>query len=172
MKFPKGSTPPFFVHQARTNDVVLSLRSVTDVRLLWATAWDHPLPEKIGAFAPPQPDAILLLERDGAPFLLFLEMDRATQKLGDFRSGKSRYAGLALRPQVLLDTFGTIAFRTIVVVQGKTKEATMRRIQELHRAARTGGFAAPLTFTSFDHVQLHPSLFLHSVLALPPIAAG
>lgn len=172
VRFPKGTTPPFFLHQVRTNDVVLALRSVTDVRMLWATAWDRPLPEKIGAFAPPQPDAILLLERNSAPFLLFLEMDRATQKLGEFRLGKSRYAGLGLRPQVLLDAFGTTDFRTVVVVEGKTRDGTHRRIQELRRLARAGGFAAPLMLTSLDHVQRHSALFLHSMLALPQMAAG
>lgn len=172
VRFPKASTPPFFLHQVRANDVVLGLRSATDVRVLWATAWDHPLPEKVGTFAPPQPDAILLLDCDGAPILLFVEMDRATQKLADFRSGKARYAGLALHPQVLLDTFGTTAFRTIVVVQGKTEAATVRRIQELSRTARAGGFAAPLTFTSFEFVQRNAALFVQSLLALPPIAAG
>jgi hypothetical protein len=172
VRFPNGSTPPFFVHQVRANDVVVALRSVGAVRMLWSTSWDHPLPRTIGTFAPPQPDAIVLIDRDGTPFLLFVEMDRATQKLGDFRAGKSRYAGLGLRPEVLLGAFGTADFRTIVVVQGKTQDATDRRIQELRQVARAGGFAAPLVFASFEHVQRHPVLFLNSLLALSANPAG
>jgi hypothetical protein len=149
----------------RTNDVVLALRSVEGAAIAWATAWDRPLPKKIGAFATPQPDAILIIERDGEPFLLFIETDRGTQKTADFAAGKSRYAGLALHPEILLESFGTTAFQTLVVVQCDTEPETKRRIETLLRTARGGGFANCLMFASFERVLRDPSAVLRGLLS-------
>ena len=167
VRFEARTVPPFFLHQVRTNDIALALRSAEGVRIAWATAWDRPLPKKIGAFVTPQPDAILIVERDGEPFILFIETDRATQKMADFASGKSRYAGLALHPEILLESFGTTTFQTLVVAQCDTEDETKRRIELLLRTARGGGFANCLLFASFDHVLRDPGAVLRGVLSRP-----
>ena len=165
VRFEARTNPPFFLHQVRTNDIVLALRSVEGVRIAWATAWDRPLPKKIGAFVTPQPDAVLIIERDGDPFLLFIETDRATQKMVDFASGKSRYAGLSLHPEILLESFGTTTFQTLVVAQCDTEDETKRRIELLFRTARGGGFANCLVFASFDRVLRDPGAILRGLLS-------
>jgi protein involved in plasmid replication-relaxation len=165
IRFKARTIPPFFLHQVRTNDVVLALRGASDMRVVWATAWDRPLPKKIGTFATPQPDAVLVIEREGFPLLLFIETDRATQKMADFKSGKSRYAGLGLHPAILRESFGMTAFHTLVIVQCDTEDETRRRIELLLRTARAGGFASSLTFASFDWVLRNPDAVLAGLLS-------
>jgi hypothetical protein len=164
IRFKARTIPPFFLHQVRTNDVVLALRSASGLRIRWATAWDRPLPKKIGTFETPQPDAVVVIEREGAPVLLFIEMDRATQKMADFKSGKSRYAGLGLHPAILRESFGMTAFHTLVVVQCDTEDETKRRIALLLRTARAAGFASYLTLASFDCVLRNPDVVLSGLL--------
>jgi hypothetical protein len=84
--------------------------------------------------------------------------------MADFKSGKSRYAGLGLHPAILRESFGMTAFHTLVVVQCDTEDETKRRIALLLRTARAAGFASYLTLASFDCVLRNPDVVLSGLL--------
>jgi len=150
VRFRANTTPLFFLHQVATNEVLLGLRSALGGAAVWATAWDRMLPKRIGAYVPPQPDAILIIDREGSDrYLLFIEMDRATQKVADFVSGKSRYGRFALQPGLLLNWFGVPRFQTLVVVDAATPRGTAQRITQLEDAARSHGFRDVVSFVAF-----------------------
>jgi hypothetical protein len=139
------AAPPFFAHQREVNDILLAIDRLR-VPILWSTSWDRPLPPTLGlrGFKPPQPDAIVVVRYpDGAPTLLFIEHDRGTQHGPAFTSGKGRYAGLALRPELLIDAFGITRFRVLVTVSCADIPG---RIAFLRRLARAGGYAERLLF--------------------------
>lgn len=163
--FRPRTIPPFLTHQVRTNDVVLALQEVDVPKVLWATSWDRPLPPQLGTFVPPQPDAVLAMERDDLPWIVFLEMDRSTQKIADFVRGKSRNARFARRPELLNETFGTCRFQTLVVVDAETPDAARARTELLMRAARANKFDAVATFVTFDAVRRNPAGTLQLMIA-------
>lgn len=150
--FRSRTIPPFLAHQVQTNDVMLALQQVEAPKVLWATSWDRPFPLQLGTFVPPQPDAVLSLDHGRELVMLFVEMDRATQKVPDFVHGKSRYARFARQPALMNETFGTTQFHTLVVVHAKSPQATRARVELLERAARANRFGGVLTFVAFDAV--------------------
>jgi hypothetical protein len=160
--FAPRTLPPFFLHQCAANETVLALASAAD-RVLWMSVWDRPLPKTIGLFVPPQPDAVLVIEHEGAPLFVFLEMDRASQHERAFQQGKSRYAGLAGRPALLREVFGTTAFQTLIVVAAASEHATAHRIATLERVARRGAFAPFVTVRSFHDVTTSPAATLRAL---------
>src|SRR5205085_2271530 len=87
------------------------------VETLWSTAWDRPLPERIGTFTPPQPDAIIVVRhRTGARHLLLIEHDRDTEKAADFARDKRGYARMTLTPDMVHRAFGVDSFQVLVTI--------------------------------------------------------
>jgi hypothetical protein len=169
VQFAERTVPLFFHHQCATNDIVLALKYANRGAVVWASAWDRPLPKKIGTFAPPQPDAILVLQHGDRRSLLFIETDRASEHAPTFQRGKSRYARLKLRPALLAEMFGIVEFHVLVVVRCPNEGATRRRIAELERAARRGAFAEIVTIHSYEDVLARPAEILDRYL---PASAG
>ena len=128
--------PPFFAHQRGVNDMLIAFDRPT-VDTLWSTSWDRPLP-KLGAFTPPQPDALLLVRhRSGALHLLFIEHDRDTEKAPVFARDKRGYARMALTPELVRRTFGVDSFQVLVTIESSRAD---RRIAELQAATRTARY--------------------------------
>lgn len=91
------TAPPLLPHQAETNALVAALAADPALGITWASTWHRPLPNMAEGLAMPQPDAVLVAERDGAPHLVFLEHDRSQEAPASFQRRKAaRYADLAL----------------------------------------------------------------------------
>jgi Replication-relaxation len=164
VQFAPRTMPLFFEHQCATNDIVLAFKQAGGNEVVWATAWDRPLPKRIGSFSPPQPDAILVLQRGDTRSLLFIETDRASEHAPAFQRSKSRYGGLKLRPNVLTDLFGIVPFHVLIVARCADEPKTTRRMADLARAARRGAFAELVTIRSFAEVIANPAAILDAEL--------
>jgi hypothetical protein len=142
------TTPAFLAHQRECNDLLLAYRRIPAAHLLWSTSFDRPFPLRERGVALPQPDYVMLLERGGAPALVFGEHDRGHESLAHFRRTKAeRYAALAARPELTLELFGFERFMVWVTVLDARAGAPLRRVQTLARIAREAAASDVFAFT-------------------------
>jgi hypothetical protein len=142
------TTPAFLAHQRECNDLLLAYRRIPAAHLLWSTSFDRPFPLRARGVALPQPDYVMLLERGGAPALIFGEHDRGHESLAHFRHTKAeRYAALAARPELTLELFGFERFMVWVTVLDARAGAPLRRVQTLARIAREAAASDVFAFT-------------------------
>jgi hypothetical protein len=140
-----GTIPKWLPHQREVNHLVTSIATSQTRRVLWASSWDCPLPSRAGMFTLPQPDYVLIEEREGAPQLIFGEHDRATEPVERFIARKVElYAALARFPEACQQHFGLRSFQVHVSVIDTLKRAPIERLRALHAAA--GMSAAPGLF--------------------------
>jgi hypothetical protein len=60
-----GTIPKWLPHQREVNHLVASIATSPGRRVLWASSWDCPFPTRAGMFTLPQPDYVLVEEREG-----------------------------------------------------------------------------------------------------------
>jgi hypothetical protein len=146
--FTQRSTPGFLAHQRECNDLLLAYGTIPDLRLLWATASDRPLPLHAGGIALPQPDSVLVVKRAGAASLIFGEHDRGHESLAHFRRTKAeRYAALAARPALVRELFGFDHFMVWVTVLDARAGTPLRRLASLVEVARRAAVSDVMAFT-------------------------
>ncbi|HKO57768.1 MAG TPA: replication-relaxation family protein [Thermoanaerobaculia bacterium] len=156
-KLEDGVLPLFLAHTEEANDVLIAWLRRSGERVLWLSSWDCPFPEHIEWRPMPQPDYVLVLERGGAPQLIFGEHDRGTEG-GEVVARKFRtYRTWMETPEIAQRIFGFAAFHVFVTVSG---ERAARRIGQLAQLARKEGVER---FTHFmlaapDAVPLLPPL--------------
>jgi hypothetical protein len=96
-------------------------------------------------FTLPQPDYVLIEEREGVPRLIFGEHDRGTEPVERFIARKVElYSALARFPEACQTYFGFRSFEVHVSVIDTLKRAPIERLRALHTAA--GMSAAPGIF--------------------------
>lgn len=145
---PPRATPAFLAHQRECNELLLAATRIPGVRVLWATTLDRPFPLHASGVPLPQPDFVLILERDGRPALVFGEHDRGHESLAHFRRTKAeRYAALAARPDLTTELFGFAHFVVWVTVLDVRAGAPLRRLETLVRVARAAAASDVMAFT-------------------------
>lgn len=136
-----GVEPQWFAHQDEINRLVLSRSRIAGDRLLWASSWDCPFPDRLNGLKAPQPDYVLVTVRDdGRPLLTFGEHDRATEPMGRWVEKLAAYAAAR---EVSEELFGHAAFVVDVTVTDPLRQAPHRRVREIVetvRAAECHGF--------------------------------
>jgi len=131
-----GTIPKWLPHQREVNHLVTSIATSPGRRVLWASSWDCPFPSRAGMFTLPQPDYVLVEERDGVPQLIFGEHDRGTEPVERFIARKVElYAALATFPEACEKYFGLRTFEVHVSVIDTLKQAPIERLRALHAAA-------------------------------------
>jgi hypothetical protein len=96
-------------------------------------------------FTLPQPDYVLIEERDGVPRMIFGEHDRGTEPVERFIARKvALYSALARFPEACQQYFGLRSFEVHVSVIDTLKRAPIERLRALQTAA--GKSAAPDIF--------------------------
>jgi alkylated DNA nucleotide flippase Atl1 len=142
------AVPSFLAHQREVNDLLIAYEAMPDTRVRWATSWDRPFPLRAGDLALPQPDYVLVLERNGVPALVFGEHDRGHESLAHFRRAKAeRYAALAAQPELVRALFGFPSFMVWVTVLDARSGAPHRRLARLVRVAYDAGASEVMAFT-------------------------
>jgi hypothetical protein len=145
---PPRATPAFLAHQRECNELLLAATHIPGVRVLWATTLDRPFPLHASGVPLPQPDFVLILERDGRPALVFGEHDRGQESLAHFRRTKAeRYAALVARPDLTTELFGFARFVVWVTVLDVRAGAPLRRLETLARIARAAAASDVMAFT-------------------------
>lgn len=145
---PPRATPAFLAHQRECNELLLATTRILGARVLWATTLDRPFPLHASGVPLPQPDFVLILERDGRPALVFGEHDRGQESLAHFRRTKAeRYAALAARPDLTTELFGFAHFVVWVTVLDVRAGAPLRRLETLVRVARAAAASDVMAFT-------------------------
>lgn len=140
-----GTIKKWLQHQREVNHLVTSIATSRGRRVLWASSWDCPLPSRAGMFTLPQPDYVLIEERDGLPHLIFGEHDRGTEQVERFIARKVElYSALARFPEACQRYFGLRSFEVHVSVIDTRTKAPIERLRLLQAAA--GMSAAPDIF--------------------------
>jgi hypothetical protein len=141
-----GARPKWLPHQREVNSLVARTMISGAHPVAWASTWDSPFPTSFGIVKLPQPDYVLVENRDGVPHLVFGEHDRGTERLETFVARKVElYAGLALFPEVCERMFGLRTFEVRVSVTDVRSQNPIARLRALAEAAsRT---AAPMRYT-------------------------
>jgi hypothetical protein len=140
-----GTIPKWLPHQREVNHLVTSIATSPGRRVLWASSWDCPFPSRAGMFTLPQPDYVIVEERDGIPQLIFGEHDRGTEPVERFIARKVElYAALAIFPEACEKYFGLRSLEVHVSVIDTLKQSPIERLWALHAAA--GKSAAPGIF--------------------------
>lgn len=140
-----GTIPKWLPHQREVNHLVTSIATSPGRRVLWASSWDCPFPTRAGMFTLPQPDYVLIEERDGMPRLIFGEHDRGTEPVERFIARKVElYAELARFPEACQQHFGLRSFEVHVSVIDTLKRTPIERLGALQAAAAKS--AAPDIF--------------------------
>lgn len=142
-KLEPGVIPMFLAHTEEANDVLIAWLRQSGERVLWASSWDCPFPEHIEWQTMPQPDYVLVLERDGVPQLVFGEHDRGTETREVVARKFRVYQTWIETPDVAERTFGFSSFQVFVTVSG---ERVARRLDQLARLAREEGVERFTTF--------------------------
>jgi hypothetical protein len=144
-KFEAGIIPMFLAHTEEANDVLIAWLRRSGERVLWASSWDCPFPEHIEWRTMPQPDYVLVLERDdGAAHLVFGEHDRGTETREVVARKFRAYRTWIETPEIAERTFGFPTFHVVVTVSGERAE---RRINQLTQLAREEGVERFTRFT-------------------------
>ena len=140
-----GTIPKWLPHQREVNHLVTSIATSPGRRVLWASSWDCPFPTRAGMFTLPQPDYVLIEERDGVPRLIFGEHDRGTEPVERFVARKVElYSAHARFPEACQQYFGLRSFEVHVSVIDTLKRAPIERLRALQATgAKT---AAPEIF--------------------------
>ena len=146
-KLEAGIIPMFLAHTEEANDMLIAWLRRSGERVLWASSWDCPFPEHIEWRTMPQPDYVLVLERDGAAHLIFGEHDRGTEAREVVARKFRVYRTWIETPEVAERTFGFRSFRVFVTVSG---ERAPRRLDQLARLARDEGVDSFTTFMLAD----------------------
>ena len=132
-------------HQREVNELLVAYARAPELRILWASSWERPFGRGPDAALLPQPDYVLVLERAGAPVLVFGEHDRGHESLAHFRAAKAeRYAPFALLPDAAAAAFAIPAVEVWVTVTDPVARAPRRRLQRLADVILAAG-AAPIT---------------------------
>jgi len=156
-KLESGVIPMFLAHTEEANDVLIAWFRRSGERVLWASSWDCPFPEHVEWRTMPQPDYVLVLERDGKPQLVFGEHDRGTESREVVARKFRVYRTWIETPEVMERVFGFRTFHVFTTVSG---ERAPRRLTQLAQLARAEGFDRYTTFTvaSPDAVPVLPPL--------------
>lgn len=166
--------PPFVAHQTECNELVLALETRGPAKILWASTWERPFPNQVRGLAMPQPDAVLVLESEGGPRLVFLEHDRGMESLVHFRSAKvERYAELSVWPDVCEELLGWRTFEVWVSVLDRRFHRPLARLAALSRVATLAGAEELMRFALAGRMHESPGgqiWFLDS--AVPDVDSG
>jgi len=135
-KFEPGVTPLFLAHTEETNEALIAWFRRSGERVLWASSWDCPFPEHVEWRTMPQPDYVLVVERDGVPHLIFGEHDRGTEGREVVARKLRVYRTWIETPDILTRTIGFRTFQLFVSVSG---ERAPRRLDQLTRLTREEG---------------------------------
>ena len=155
--------PPWLPHQREVNSLLLRLREM--LPLLWLSSWDCPFPSRIASFDLPQPDYVLVEERDGVPLLVFGEHDRGSEPLERFVARKVLlYTALAAFPEACTQHFGIPTFSVHVTVTDPVRRAPLQRLRALcTETLRAAGPAADLfrfTLAGWLHAEPNAPIWL------------
>jgi hypothetical protein len=156
-KLESGVTPMFLAHTEEANDVLVSWVRRSGERVLWLSSWDCPFPEHVEWRPMPQPDYVVVVERNGIAHLIFGEHDRGTEGRDVVARKFRTYRTWIDTPEITHRTFGFPRFHVVVSVAG---ERAPRRLQQLAQLAHDEGAES---FTSLllagpDAVPSLPSL--------------
>jgi hypothetical protein len=153
-----GTIRKWLQHQREVNHLVASIATSSGRRLLWASSWDCPFPSRAGMFTLPQPDYVLVEERDGLPHLIFGEHDRGTEPVERFIARKVElYAALARFPEACEKYFGLRSFEVHVSVIDTLKTAPIARLRLLHAAADQSAVPGLFRFTLGGWLFAYPA---------------
>ncbi|MFA6954868.1 MAG: replication-relaxation family protein [Thermoanaerobaculia bacterium] len=159
LKFTRGRTPPFLMHQRDVNRLCLSFRATLEKRLLWFSAFDRPFPNRVNGIAMPQPDFVLVVAGDRGPELVFGEHDRGSESLAHFREAKvERYAELASLPSFCRDILGFATFRVLVTVMDPFNRRPHDRIAMLGELVSAARRAELFAIHLAGKVHAHPGV--------------
>lgn len=142
-KLEPGVIPMFLAHTEEANDVLIAWFRRSGERVLWASSWDCPFPEHVEWRTMPQPDYVLVLERDGNPQLVFGEHDRGTESREVVARKFRVYQTWIETPEVTERIFGFRTFHVFTTVSG---ERAPRRLTQLSQLARVEGMERFTTF--------------------------
>jgi hypothetical protein len=142
-KLEPGVIPMFLTHTEEANDVLIAWLRSSGERVLWASSWDCPFPEHVEWRTLPQPDYVLVLEREGKPYLVFGEHDRGTESREVVARKFRAYQTWIETPDVAERILGFRTFHVFVTVSG---DDAPRRLDHLAKLARVEGVER---FTSF-----------------------
>jgi Replication-relaxation len=138
-----GTTTSSLAHQREVNDLLVAYARSPDLRVLWASTWERPFGRGPDAALLPQPDYVLVLQRAGAPVLVFGEHDRGHESLAHFRATKAeRYAPFALLPAAATAAFGIPLVEVWITVTDPVSRAPRRRLQHLADIILAAGAAS------------------------------
>jgi hypothetical protein len=138
-KFEPGVMPLFLAHTEETNEALIAWLRRSGERVLWASSWDCPFPEHVEWRTMPQPDYVLVLEREGSAHLVFGEHDRGTEGREIVARKLRAYRTWMETPDILARTIGFRSFHVFVTVSG---ERAARRLDQLTQLARDEGVDA------------------------------
>ena len=143
-----GTIPKWLPHQREVNHLVTSIATSPGRRVPWASSWDCPFPSRAGMFTLPQPDYVLVEERDGVPQLIFGEHDRGTEPVERFIARKVEfYTALARFPEACEKHFGLRSFEVHVSVVDTLKKAPIARLRLLYAATGQSSASGIFRFT-------------------------
>lgn len=152
------AAPKWLAHQREVNHLVTSIATAPERRILWASSWDRPFPSRVGMFALPQPDYVLVEEVDGAPRLVFGEHDRGSEPIDRFAARKlALYSALADFPEVCKQQFGIASFRVHVTVIDPLRRTPIARLRTLLDAARRAERPDIFRFTLGGWLYAYPA---------------
>jgi hypothetical protein len=135
-KFEPGVMPLFLAHTEETNEALIAWLRQSGERVLWASSWDCPFPEHVEWRTMPQPDYVLVLEREGSAQLVFGEHDRGTEGREVVARKLRTYRTWMETPDILARTIGFRTFHVVVTVSG---ERAPRRLDQLTQLVRDEG---------------------------------
>ena len=158
-KLEPGIIPLFLTHTEEANEVLIAWLRKSGERVLWASSWDCPFPEHVEWRTMPQPDYVLVLERDGTPQLVFGEHDRGTESREVVARKFRAYRTWIETPEIAQRIFGFAGFQVFVTVSG---ERAARRIDHLKQLARDEGVER------FTHFMLATPAAVPLLPSLPP----
>ena len=168
-----NSTPKWLPHQREVNHLVTRIVTAPERRVLWASSWDCPFPSRVGMFAFPQPDYVLVEEVDGAPQLIFGEHDRGSEPLDRFTARKlALYSALAEFPDVCEQQLGIASFRVHVTVIDPLRRTPMARLRALLEAARSAERPDLFRFTLGGWLYAYPAAPIWFGADRPPQSAS
>jgi hypothetical protein len=146
LQLAPGTRPKWLPHQREVNKIVTRMITRGRSPVLWASTWDCPFPNSVEGFTMPQPDYVLVEERGGAPYLVFGEHDRGTERIEKFVARKvDLYAAIASLPNLAEQVFGLRTFEVRVSVIDTRLQRPVERLRAL--AAAAAKTHAPLRYT-------------------------
>lgn len=158
LQLTEATIPKWLAHQREVNHLVASITTAPGRRILWASSWDSPFPPRLGMFAAPQPDYVIVEEVDGEPELVFGEHDRASESIDRFIARKiALYSALAKFPEACEQHFGVRRFRVQITAIDPYRRAPIQRMRELIDATRRHGGPDVYRFTLGGWLFAYPN---------------